>query len=188
MWKLTVFLFIKINHVILTQVGFCVISPWSYLDSFQITKKRSYDGYSIYISIFNSFFKGVYPIGVTDLLPYFTQIIGHNSVNVHQIPTTVGTEICHNDPFKCAKFQPNPSTHSCFMVDFAKCANEDKGKKTKKLKWNFVRSYLGNGLSDFLQIWYVDFPILSAILQQIWFQSDKGSQSYIGVKIAFSLC
>ena len=28
-------------------------------------------------------------------------------------------------------------------------------KKTKKIKRNFVRSYLGNGWSDFLQIWYV---------------------------------
>ena len=32
-------------------------------------------------------------VGVTDLQPYFTQIIGHNSVNVHWIPTDVGTEI-----------------------------------------------------------------------------------------------
>ena len=61
-----------------------------------------------------------------------------------------------------------------------------KKKKTKKLKRNFVRSYLGNGWSDFLQIWYVDYPNWAARLQQIWFQSDKGSQSYIGVKIAFS--
>ena len=61
-----------------------------------------------------------------------------------------------------------------------------KKKKTKKLKRNFVRSYLGKGWSDFLQIWYVDSPNWAARLQQIWFQSDKGSQSYIGVKIAFS--
>ena len=93
-----------------------------YLDSFQTTKRHSYDGYSIYISIFNSFLKGVYPVGVTDLQPYFTHIIGYNSVNVHRIPTTVGTEICLNEPFKCAKLQPYPSTHSCFMADFAKCA------------------------------------------------------------------
>ena len=39
-------------------------------------------------------------MGVTDLRPYFTQIIGHNSVNVHQIPTKRGTEICLNEPFK----------------------------------------------------------------------------------------
>ena len=61
-----------------------------------------------------------------------------------------------------------------------------KKKKTKKLKRKFVRSYLGNGWSDFLQIWYVDYPNWAERLQQIWFQSDKGSQSYIGVKIAFS--
>ena len=35
---------------------------------------------------------------------------------------------------------------------------EVEEKKTKKLKRNFVRSYLGNGWSDFLQIWCVDFP------------------------------
>ena len=93
-----------------------------YLDSFQTTKRHSYDGYSIYISIFNSFFQGVYPVGMTDLQPYFMQIIGHNSMNGHRIPTKGGTEICLNEPFKCAKFQPNPNTHSCFMADFAKCA------------------------------------------------------------------
>ena len=64
----------------------------------------------------------IYPVGMTDLRPYFTQIIGHNSVNVHRIPTKVGMEIRLSEPFKCAKFQPDPSTHSCFMADFAKCA------------------------------------------------------------------
>ena len=37
---------------------------------------------------------------MTDLLPYFTQIIGHNSVNVHRIPTKVCTEIRLNESFK----------------------------------------------------------------------------------------
>ena len=60
-------------------------------------------------------------MGVTDLRHYM-QIIGHNSVNVHRIPTKSGTEIHLNEPFKCAKFQPDWSTHSCFMADFAKCA------------------------------------------------------------------
>ena len=93
-----------------------------YLDSFQTTNRHSYDGYSIYISIFNSFLQGVYPVGVTDLRPYFTQIIGHNSVNVNRIPTKVGTEICLNEPFKCAKFQPDLNAHLCFMADFVKCS------------------------------------------------------------------
>ena len=39
-----------------------------------------------------------------------------------------------------------------------------KKKKTKKLKRNFVRSYLGNGWSDFLQIWYVVSPNWPALL------------------------
>ena len=75
-----------------------------------------------------SFLQGVYPVGVTDLRPYFTRIIDHNSVNVHRIPTKVGTEIRLNEPFKCVKVQPDWSTSS----------------------------YLGNGWTDCLQIWYVD--------------------------------
>ena len=37
-------------------------------------------------------------------------------------PTKGGTEIRLNEPFKCAKFQPNPSMRSCFMANFVKCA------------------------------------------------------------------
>ena len=68
-------------------------------------------------------------MGVTDLRPYFTQTIGHNSVNVHRIPTKLGTEIRLNEPFKCAKFQPDWSTNSCFMADFAKCAKRSSRRK-----------------------------------------------------------
>ena len=70
-----------------------------YLDSFQTTKRYSYDSYSIYIAIFSSFLHGVYPVGVTDLLAYFTQIISHNSIYVYPIPTKGGTEICLSEPF-----------------------------------------------------------------------------------------
>ena len=43
--------------------------------------------------------------------------------------------------------------------------NEEVEEKTKKLKRNFVRSYLGNGWSDFLQIWWcVDSPCWPAPL------------------------
>ena len=109
---------------------------------------------------------------MTDLRPYFTQIIGHNSVNAHRIPTKVGTQIRLNEPFTCAKFQPDPSTHSCFMADFANVRNEEVEEeeekneeiKTKKLKRNFVRSYLGNNWSDFLQSWCVDSPYWPAPL------------------------
>ena len=61
-------------------------------------------------------------MGVTDLRPYFTRIIDHNSLNVHRIPTKAGAEIRLNEPFKCARFQPDWSTHSYFMADFAECA------------------------------------------------------------------
>ena len=69
---------------------------------------------------------------MTDLRPYFTQIIGNNSVNVHRIPTKVGTQIRLNEPFKCAKFQPDPSTHSCFMADFANVRNEEEVEEEEK--------------------------------------------------------
>ena len=62
------------------------------------------------------------------------QIIGDNSVNVHQIPTKVDTEIRLNEPFKCAKVQPDLSTHSCFMADFAKYANEEEKNEEIKTK------------------------------------------------------
>ena len=90
-----------------------------YLNSFQTTNGTPTIGTP---SIFNSFLQGVYPVGVTDLRPYFTHIIGHNSMNLHRIPTKGGTEIRLNEPFNCAKFQPDWSTHSCFMANFAKCA------------------------------------------------------------------
>ena len=91
--------------------------------------------------MFSSFLQVVYPVGVTDLRPYFTQIIGHNSVNVHRIPTKLGTEIRLNEPLKCAKFQPYPSKHLCFIADFAKCAKRRR-KKTKL--WPLVsRKWLG---------------------------------------------
>ena len=59
---------------------------------------------------------------VTELWPYFTQIIGNTSVKVHRIPTKVGTQIHFNKPFKCAKIHPDWSMYLCFMVDFVKCA------------------------------------------------------------------
>ena len=79
-------------------------------------------------------------MGVTDLRLYFTHIIGYNSVNVHRIPTKLGTEMRLNASLKCAKLQPDWSTHSCFMADFAKCAKRSRRKKKKKKKTpNFGR-------------------------------------------------
>ena len=102
---------------------------------------------------------------MTDLQPYFTQIIDHNSVNVHRIPTKVGTEIRLNGPFKCAKCQPNPACIRVLWQILRSVRNEeDEEEKTKKLKRNFVCSYLGNGWSDLLQTRYVDSPKWAARL------------------------
>ena len=50
------------------------------------------------------------------------------------------------------------------IVNDGYLSKKKKKKKTKKLKRNFVRSYRGNGWSDFLQIWYVDSPNWAARL------------------------
>ena len=125
-------------------------------------------------------------MGMTDLRPYFTRIITHNSVNVHRIPTKLGTEIRCNESFKCAKFQLDWSMHSCSMTDFAQCAKRSRRKNEERKNQNFGRSYLRNDWGDFLQILYVGSPTAWALVQQIWFQSDKGSRSYKGVKITFT--
>ena len=92
-------------------------------------------------------------MGVTDLRPYFTRIIGHNSVNVHRISTKRGSEIRLYAPFNCAKLQPDWSTHSCFIADFAKCP-----KKTKNEEKNPKLCPLVSGWSEYLQIWNLDSP------------------------------
>ena len=128
-----------------------------YLDSFQTTKRHSYDGYSIYIAIFNSFHEAVYPVGVTTNRSCFTRIIGHNSWTVHRICTKVDARIRRWTPFLCAKFQGDRSTRLLVIAIFASVRkDEEEEKKTKKKKRNFGSSYLGNGWSDFLQIWNVD--------------------------------
>ena len=117
-----IFLFIKIDHVILTQVGFCVISPWS-LSRFLSNHKNALLRWLLHLLIS---FQLIPPRGLPcrrdrAVRPYFTQI-SHNFVNVNRILTKVGTAIRLNEPFRCTKFQPNLSMHSCFMADFAKCA------------------------------------------------------------------
>ena len=90
-------------------------------------------------------------------------------------------------PFLCTKFQGDRSTRLRFIAIFASVRkDEEEEKKTKKKKRNFGRSYLGNGLSDFLKIWNVDSPSWRTTLQQIWFQSDKLSPRYKSVKMTFS--
>ena len=123
-----------------------------YLDSFRTTKRHSYDGYSIYIAIFNSFHEAVYPVGVTTNRYCITQIIGHNFRTIHWICTKFDARIRLWTSFLCAKFQGDWSMHLRLM---AICASVQKDKEKNR---NFGSSYLGNGWSNFLQIWNVDSP------------------------------
>ena len=113
-----------------------------YLDSFQTTKRHSYDGYSIYIAIFNSFHEAVYPVGVTTNQSCFTRIIGHNSRTIHWMYTKVDARIRLWTPFLCAKFQGNRSTHLRFIAIFAsvrKHKEERRRKRRKKMKlWQLI--------------------------------------------------
>ena len=72
-----------------------------------------------------------------------------------------------------------------FIAIFASVRKDEEEEKNEKNR-NVGCSYLGNGLSDFPQIWNVESPSWRATLQQIWFQSDKGSPRYKSVKITFS--
>ena len=110
-----------------------------YLDSFQTTKRRSYDGYSIYKAIFNSFHEVVYPVGVTTNRSSFMQIIRHNSRTIHQICTNVDAKIRLWTPFLCAKFQGNWSTCLHFIAIVASVQKHKEKKKKKKSKfWQLV--------------------------------------------------
>ena len=110
-----------------------------YLDSFQTTKRHSYDGYSIYIAIFNSFHEAVYPVGVTTNRSCFTRIIGHNSCTIHRICTKFDARICLWTPFLCAKFQGDRSTRLLVIAIFAS-VRKDEEEKTKL--WHLVRKWL----------------------------------------------
>ena len=74
---------------------------------------------------------------MTDLRPYFTQIIGHNSVNIHRIPTKVGTDIRLNEPFTGAKVQPNPSTHVLLRILRSVRNEDEEEKKNAEIKTKF---------------------------------------------------
>ena len=85
---------------------------------------------------FYLFLPVVYLVGITDLWPDFMRIIGHNSINLHQISTKVGTEIHFLKSLLCVpSFSFIWSMHLFFMAEFAKCA---KWRKTKKKKCHFI--------------------------------------------------
>ena len=107
-----------------------------YLDSFQTTKRHSYDGYSIYIAIFNSFHEAVYPVGVTTNRSCFTRIIGHNSSTIHRICTKFDARIRLWTPFLCTKFQGDRSTRLLVIAIFASVRKDEEEEKKKRRKKN----------------------------------------------------
>ena len=122
----------------MTQVGFCVISPWS-LSRFLSNHKKALLRWLLHLHInFQLIPQRSLPCRRDRPSTLFTQIIGHNSVNVHRIPTKVGTQIRLNEPFKCAKFQPDPSTHSCFMADVSNVRNEEVEEEKKRRNQNEI--------------------------------------------------
>ena len=106
-----------------------------YLDSFQTTKRHSYDGYSIYIAIFNSFHEAVYPVGVTTNQSCFRRIIGNNSRTIRRVCTKFDARIRLWTPFLCATFQGDRSTRLCFIAIFASVRKHEE-KKSKL--WQLV--------------------------------------------------
>ena len=99
-------------------------------------------------------------------LTFFTQKINHNPINLHQIPTKIGTEMCFNEPFMCTKFQLDGSMRSQVMAKNAKCAKRQRRirrKKTKKLFWNFARLYLGIGWCNFISNLACTFALFGGI-------------------------
>ena len=116
-----------------------------YLDSFQTTKRHSYDGYSIYIAIFNSFHEAVYPVGVTTNRSCFTRIIGHNSSTIHRICTKFDARIRRWTPFLCAKVQSNRSTCLHFIAIFASVQKHRKKSKFWQLvSWKWLERFPSN--------------------------------------------
>ena len=104
-----------------------------YLDSFQTTKRHSYDGYSIYIAIFNSFHEAVYPVSVTTNRSCFTRIIGHNSCTIHRNYIKFDARMRRWTPIRCAKFHGDRSTRLLVIAIFSSVRkDEEEEKKTKK--------------------------------------------------------
>ena len=112
-----------------------------YLDSFQTTKRHSYDGYSIYIAIFSVFHGVVYPVGMTTIRSCFKRIIGYNFRTIHWICTKCDTRIRLWTPFLCAKFQGEWDMRLCFIANFCKCAKTRRRKKNQEKEsklWQLV--------------------------------------------------
>ena len=65
-------------------------------------------------------------------------------MNVHRIPTKVGTEIRLNEPFKCAKFQPDWSTNSRILRSVRN--QEEKNEEIKTKFWSLVSTEIAGAI------------------------------------------
>ena len=140
--------------------------------SYQTTKRHSYDVQSSYKPNLSLFSSGVYPVGVSNLLSFFTRIIAYNSKNLWTISTKFGTYIRLSTPYTCTKFQLNTSMRLRVIAIFVVCAKRRRIRKNELKQRNFGRSYLGNGWTDLLQIWNVTFPTWRAYPQQVSYLSN----------------
>ena len=135
--KLILFLFIKIDCIIVTLVGFCVISPWSLSRFLSNHQKYSYDSYSIYIAIFNSFHEAIYPVGVTTNRSCFMRKSVINPEPFIRFPPNVILGFAFGLPFHCVKFQGDRSTHLRFIAIFTSVRKDEEERKKIEL-WQLV--------------------------------------------------
>ena len=118
------------------------------------------------------------PCGCDRSLILFTRIIGHNSVILYRIRTKLGIEIPLMSPLNVPIFFIGVCICMLWQILESVGKEDDEGKLWQLISWKW--------LGRLLQILYVDYPTTQALLYQIWIQSDKTSQSYVCVKIAFS--
>ena len=70
-------------------------------------------------------------------------------MNVHRIPTKLGTEVCFNEPFMCV---PNFSPIGAHVGVLWRILQSARNEETKMKLWLLVS---WKWLGDFLQIWYI---------------------------------
>ena len=95
-------------------------------------------------------------MGVTDLRPHFTRVIDHNSVNVHRIPTKVGTEIrLIMRPSRVPNFSPIGARIRVLWWILRSVRNEEE-EKNEEIKTKFCSLVSPKWLDRFSSNLYVD--------------------------------
>ena len=114
--------------------------------------------YSIYMPNFNQCLSAVYPVGVTDPWPFLCEklITSDSNQNWYRyVPV----------------FAPSFSSISkCICIFYGWRCKVCKMKKKEIIKKNYWL-YLMIDWCNLLYIWYVDFPIWQASLQQNWIRN-----------------